>query len=224
MKIYKKTIFTTILFLTCLTNTHAACTQEEINEFKKIEDQYTVKYEFNKTNKKYDIYFVGSQPEKYFYQIYSDIKINCHRINETTKKCIDFPSDIYDIEIIGLTNTCDDVLKTIQITLPEYNKYSEDPLCEGIEEFVLCNPTYAKKIDYDTFVSRVKTYKRTKEKNKQQEMIEKNDNEKNETIEIIQKYIKEHIVSIIIIIIFVVLIIITIIVTAKSIRKSRRLE
>ena len=122
-----------------------------------------------------------------------------------------------------MTETCDDVLKTTILKLPKYNKYSEDPLCEGIEEFDLCNSTYDKEIDYDTFVSRVETYKRTKNKN---ENIN-NDNDtgnNNKLLNNMKTYIEENLIQIIIVTVFIILVVITTIITAKSIRKSRRLE
>ena len=51
MKINKYIPLTAMLFLSCITNTYAACTQDEINEFKRIEDDYKVTYDFNKNTK-----------------------------------------------------------------------------------------------------------------------------------------------------------------------------
>lgn len=224
MKKNKKIILFTILSLLFNINVYASCTEEEINEFKKIEDEYKITYEFNKETKMYDIYLKNIETEKYRYNIYTDYELNCDEYNENLLKCTDFPLDIYEIEIVGRTKTCNDKLKSIIIDLSKYNSFSEDPLCEGIEEFVLCQPTYDKEIDYDTFVSRIETYKRTKE-NKEQEAIDKNKEEKkNNLFTEITEYIKENIFSITVVTIFIILMVITIIITAKSVRKSRRLE
>lgn len=221
MEKIKYSIFTIMLFLMFIANTYAACTEEEKNQFKKVEENYTVKYEFDKVTKTYTIYFKTPNPEKYRFQIYSEKKLECTKIEDNMSKCINFPPDEYDIEIIGTTNTCTEALKTINLKLPEYNKLSDDPLCKGIEEFVLCSPTYNKEIDYETFVSRVKTYKKTKEKKEPQE---NNVVEENTFFENILEYIKENLVQIIIILAFTILLTITMIITAKSMRKSRRLE
>lgn len=220
MKIYKKTIFTTILFLICITNTYAACTQEEINEFKKIEDQYTVKYEFNNDTKDYNITFNYPQNEKYTYQRGADMENIKYVTNtDTSITYSGLKPGEYQIEIIGISETCNDLLKKMTLKLAKYNNYSNDPLCEGIEEFVLCQPTYDKDIDYDTFVSRVNTYKKTKEKKEQNEQtnVAKEENK-------ILSYIKDNIIPIIITIIFIILVLITTVLTVKSYRKSRRLE
>lgn len=223
MKKKTYTVLTLILSLLCMNKTYAACTREEIKEFKRIEDEYKVTYNYNKDTKDYSIYFKSTEPKKYYYQIYAESDLNCSAINETTMECKDFKPDYYTIEIVGVTNTCNDVLKSITLNLSHNNKYWEDPLCNGIEEFVLCSPTYDKELDYETFVSRVETYKRTKAKEAE---TEKNNNEEknNGLYDKIINYINENIISIIIVTVFIILVIITIIVTAKSIRKSRRLE
>lgn len=221
MKKYKYTIFTIILFLICISNTYAACTQEEINEFKKIEDQYKITYEFNKSTKDYTVTFDGVEPKKYVFSIKSGEPItNCKKINDYKTECYNVKKGNYIIETKGTTDSCKDTLKTITLNLKGYNKYHEDPMCDGIEEFVLCQETYDKEIDYDTFVSRVETYKRTKEKEKPILNEQKEETIQNKMI----KYIKIHLLEIIVIILFVVLVFITTIVTAKSIKKSRRLE
>ena len=189
-------MLTTILFLTCINNTYAACTQEEIDEFKKVEDQYTIKYEFNKDTKDYTLYFSNYDSKKYSYFIETGEKMNCTVLDEVRTKCSGIKPNEYNIEILGITNTCDETLKTFTLNLKEYNNYSEDPLCEGIEEFVLCQPTYDKDIDYETFVSRVNTYKKSKEKKEVNNSTEKKD--KNKAI----VYIEENIVQIIIVAIF----------------------
>lgn len=200
----------------------AACTQEEINTFKRIEDDYTVKYEFNKSTKTYDLYFSASKPKEFYYKIYYEGELDCQKHDEKTMKCNSFQSGEYPIEIVGMSNTCDDVMKFVVITLPKYNKLSEDPLCEGIEEFILCNPTYSKEIDYETFVSRVNTYK--KNHIKEEENNETEEGKTNETTNKIIDYIVNNWINIVIISIFVILLIITIVVTYKNSRKSRYLE
>lgn len=210
-----------ILSLICTNKVFAVCTQEEMDGFKKIKDKYQVTYEFDMDSKTYSLIFKSPKPDNYHYVIYTESTLDCTTINKTTLKCINFNPDMYTIEIVGMTNTCNDVLKTFDLNLTRYNNYASDPLCEGIEEFVLCNPLYDKDIDYETFVSRVNTYKKTKDKETIKDepvadAVEPADN--------LLNYIKENIIQITIIIIFVVLLIITISITAKSIRKSRRLE
>lgn len=210
---------TLMLSLLCISKTYAACTDEQINEFKKIEDEYKVTYEFNKSTKDYTVTFYTAYPEKYAYV--PDEAIVSKKFVDATENEFTFsevPPGNYTIEIIGLIDKCDGVLKTITLKLPKYNAYSEDALCEGIEEFYLCQPTYEKEVDRETFESRVNTYKKSKEKQELEEVEGPEEENK------ITEYVQENLIQIIIVAIFIVLVIITTIITAKSIRKSRRLE
>ena len=148
-------------------------------------------------------------------------QLQCTEIDKNNTKCYYFEPGTYRIDIVGKKQACDDILKTINLKLIKYNPYSEDPLCKGIEEFVLCQPTYEKELDYDTFVSRVNTYKKTKQNKIDKEQ---NNQKENTNLDKIKSYIKENLVQIIIIIIFIILVIISTIIWINSIKKSRRLE
>lgn len=222
MKKYQYLFILSSLSLLFCQKVDASCTQEEINDFKKIESEYKITYEFNKDSKDYTVFFTRKEPDKFDYYIDSaDVK--CDNIDENRAKCYNFKPQKYNIYIVGQTEECDDPLKEIILNLP-YNSLSEDPLCEGIEDFVLCSPTYDKEIDYDTFVSRVNTYKKNKANQEDKTEQNKEDNEKNNTLNTIIDYIKTNIFTIIVIVVFVVLITTTIILTTKQNKKSRRLE
>lgn len=200
---------------------YADCTKEEIQEFKEVEEDYKITYEFDKDTKLYSLTFYNPKSDLYDFIGENDsIFSNCEVIDETKAKCDNIKSGTYNFEVVGLSETCNNTLKKVTLTLPKYNSYAEDPLCEGIEEFVLCQPTYDKDIDYDTFVSRVNSYKKTKQE--KEEEIKPKTTDKEESI--IIKYIKDNLFQIIIIVIFIIMVITTIILSAKSIKKSRRLE
>lgn len=214
-----KYLLTTLsLFIMLPSITYAECTPEEIKHFKEIEDEYKVTYEFNKETKDYTIKLFMPEPSKYTFAAYEDGNIKCEKINENERQCNSIPPGEYEIFIIGSNETCRGELKTINLKLAKYNHYSDDPLCNGIEEFVLCQPTYSKEIDYETFASRVNTYKKTKQKEQEANINEDKENNK------VLNYIKANLFNIIIITVFSVSIIITIILTAKALKKSRRLE
>lgn len=224
MNKFKYLSFILIVFAMNIHTVLASCTQEEINTFKRIEDDYTVKYEFDKSTKTYNLYFTAIKPKEFYYKIYAEKKLNCTVSTETSVKCIDFAPGGYEIQIVGVTDTCNDVMKKIILELPKYNKLSEDPLCEGIEEFVLCNPTYDKEIDYETFISRVNTYKKNHKEEVEIPIEEEKEENINQIIDYIINYITNNWFDIIIISVFVILLIITIVVAYKNARKSRYLE
>ncbi len=225
MKKNKKIILFTILSLLFSTNVYASCTEEEINDFKKIEDEYKITYEYDKERESYNLILNKGNPEMYDYVLYVANQLMCEDIDEKTTKCYYFAENKeYRILITGQTESCNDTLKDFIVKTPRYNKFSEDPLCEGIEEFALCQSTYDKEIDYETFVSRVNTYKKTKTENEQEIEQNKNNEQKENILNSIVEYIKNNLLQIIVITIFIILIVITIIITAKQAKKSRRLE
>jgi len=220
----KKIILTFMLSLLCVNKIYADCTQEEFDEFTRLENEYQVIYEFNKDTKDYNLVFTNPKPEMFDYIMYIKDDFNCNDIDKNITACYNVPINEYQIEIVGQTNTCNDVVKTFTLNLPRYNIFSEDPLCQGIEEFVLCQSTYDKQIDYETFVSRVNIYKKTKQKEIEKEENKELNEEDNKNINKIESYIKEKPIEVIIIAIFIILVVISIIVITRSIKKSRRLE
>jgi len=226
MKKHKFLLSILSLSLFIPSTTYADCTKEEIDNFKEIEDEYKITYEFDKDTKLYTIKYINPNPEKYGYYLIQKVDLNTTKKYDLTKindneyeQTEILPGD-YIIEIAGKSETCNEKIKTLSLKLPKYNKYSEDQLCKGIEEFVLCQPTYDKDIDYETFTSRVNSYKKNHSNIENKKEEKKEESKENRIIQ----YIKDNLFQIIIIAIFVIMIIITIILTVKSIKKSRRLE
>lgn len=56
----------------------------------------------------------------------------------------------------------DQLLTTKYITIPAYNKFYSDEVCDGVEEYSLCQRWAAVSIDYDEFVAKVTEYKEKK--------------------------------------------------------------
>ena len=126
----------------------------------------------------------------------------------------------YTIYVVGVSDSCNDIFKTEEITLPQYNQYAYDPACEGIEEFALCSPTYDKYLNYNTFISRVNSYKKNKTTDNKPD---NNAEEKNTVLEWLKNnyfYIVYAVIGI------AVLLIIILIIKAiyNNERKRRRLE
>lgn len=224
MKKHKFLLSILSLSLFIPSTTYADCTKEEIDNFKEIEDEYKVTYEFDTNSKKYAVYLNNIDSEHYTFSgdLFND-NFDTSLLENNEIKIEKVDSGNYSIKILSTNESCETVLKTITLELPKYNKYYGDPLCENIEEFVLCQQTYDKDIDYDTFVSRTEVYKKSKQKKEITDKKEKLNNNQNNSNRIIE-YVKENIIQIIIVIVFIIMVVITIILTAKSIEKSRRLE
>lgn len=201
-----------------------SCQMNIIREFMTIENSYKVDYRYNMEKKSYTLILNYHKGKNFEYKIYDKDNIECEQINKTTKECHNFQPGKYEYEIYGKNDDCLQVVRVLEIEIKELNNYSNDPICSGIEEFVLCQENYYKEMDYETFVSRVNTYKKTKYEKQQKEETEEQENEKQEQQDKIKKYIEKNLNQIVIIVIFIILVIITLIVTIKKEKKSRRLE
>ena len=213
-------LFTTIfIFLLLPSVIYADCSDEIINEFKEVEDEFKLAYEYNKETETYNIKIYNPNPEKYLYiPIDEKVQNKCTNIEENDITCEAIPADNYTFLIISTDNTCTDALKSVFLNLNNVNKYWNDPLCEGIEDFVLCDPTYDKDITYEDFVSRVETYKKTNHQKEKQES--KNKDSENKVIE----YISNNYQIITIMIAAAIALVLIVILIAKKAQKSRRLE
>lgn len=214
-----------ILSLFSVDNVYAEdCKMDLIQEFKKVENRYKINYRYNIEKKSYTLILNYSTSKDYEYKTYDMENIECEQINTTTKECHGFKIGTYKYQIDGKNDECSQTVKVMDIEIKELKNYSNDQLCKGIEEFALCQKDYYKDIDYETFISRVKSYKKTKiEKEKLQE-IKKQEEEKNALKNNVNTFIEKNKIQIIIVTIFIILVIISSIVMFKSARKSRRLE
>lgn len=213
----------TIILVSLIINTniiYAECTTEEQEYYKSIEDKYQTTYVFDKESRTYTMTLTYGDISTFSYSIEGD-GMEIANIEVTDKIIVsNLAPGQYIAFVVGLTDSCNDVLKKEEITLPQYNQYAYDPVCEGIEEFVLCSPTYDKELDYDTFISRVNSYK----KNKANQDKTDNNTEEKPTI---KEWFKDNYMYFIYAIIgIVVLLIIALIVKViyNHERKRRRLE
>lgn len=60
-------------------------------------------------------------------------------------------------------NNCNgELLSTLYITLPTYNQYSSDPVCDDIKDYSLCQRWNPFNGTYEDFITRVNNYKNSK--------------------------------------------------------------
>ena len=218
----KKIIMITLVSLIVNTDIiYAECTSKDTEYFKSIEDKYQVSYEFNKDTRTYTMSLIYGDMSSFVYNVAGD------GIEDINAKLVDnklimgnlIPGQ-YIVYIVGASDSCNDIFKREEITLPQYNQYAYDPACEGIEEFALCSPTYDKYIDYNTFISRVNSYKKNKANNT---IPDNNIKEENTVLEWLKDNYLYFIYAVIgIVALFIIILIIKAIYNNE--RKRRRLE
>ena len=218
----KKIIMITLVSLIVNTNIiYAECTSKDTDYFKSIEDKYQITYEFNKDTRTYTMNLIYGDMSSFVYNIAGDgienIKAKLVGDELIVENLI--PGQ-YNVHIVGASDSCYDVFKKETIILPQYNQYAYDPACEGIEEFALCSPTYDKYLDYNTFISRVNSYKKSKTNN---DKPDNNVEEKNTLLEWLKNNYFYIIYAVIGIVVLLIIILIIKVIYNKE-RKRRRLE
>ena len=115
-------------------------------------------------------------------------------------------------KVLSRNGECnDELLLTHYITLPVYNKYSTDPLCEGLENYKLCYTFLDTDISYDEFKQKIEEYKKEKPAEKEEE--KKKISEKSNWDKFLDFMVKYGIY---------IVAIIAILITILSIRRSRK--
>jgi hypothetical protein len=185
----------------------ADCSKEELNNIKSIANESVVKYSYlenyvptqeellNEQNGGYILdvknrfsVSVNNLTDKYYAVIAGDGREFIYDANREVPNTAIVSSLIggvnYYIEYYTseTTNCPFTKIKTVHIKLPYYNKYHDNELCKGIEEFNLCNKWYSTgNINYTDFKNKATAYKESLNNN----ITIKNDS----TIELIIGYI-----------------------------------
>lgn len=226
MKYERYLLFLLLIIVIPINKAYANC-QDELKEIEDIKDEFQITYEYVPDVTEYGGYiltFYNPNSSKYIIDMYKPTDLICNEENEYYTKCYYYMPGTYIADIKSTNNSCKEILNQIELKLP-YNKYSKDPVCEGIEDFVLCKPTYDKEIDYETFLQRVEAYKNALIEQKEQEeskleepIIEKSIYER------IIDYIMKNIFIIVTIIIAIILLIVLITSIIKNYRERWKLE
>lgn len=218
-------IFPYVVFADCL------------SDFKEIENEFKVSYKYNKDTDDFDITFVNPDKTKYTFGYHDKEEIKKFTMsiqdNQETLVLRNYKDTKYEYNFVAISGNCaNNVANSGTIELKKYNPYSDSPLCQGNEEFVLCQRDYDKAIDEESFKSRLEIYKQSKEaktnnSSSNQSNINKNNGKnsnKNNIFADILDFIKNNIALTIIILLVVIAIIVGIIFRIKKVIKSRRFE
>lgn len=220
-----KYILLMFIFLIFPLNAYAKCSDEDKNLYNQYKDKFKVEKTFNKDTLTYNVKFYNPMPDSFKYDgnfISSDI-YSCIDDNNGIITCDRGYVGNYIIRVVGITPNCNDELDKFELEL-SFNKYYNNPICEGIEDFVLCDPTYGKEIDYDTFVSRVNTYRRTKTEEQSKIEEEPKENKVKVFFENILEFTEDNLGLIILAVVAIIILIILIIMIIKSYKKRWKLE
>lgn len=164
----KKIYMVIILGFLFIAKVDAACSYEESSRLQKFLNNIQVSYDYEeKNNISFKVTFTNIPKDLYLVNSFTG-QIIAHTgetLGEYVEQNLSSGQDIRYIAY-GNRGECKDELIGIKyVSLPYYNKYYDDPLCEGIEEYSLCQKwTTHSLTSYEKFSSEIKTYKESLKK------------------------------------------------------------
>lgn len=165
------------------------CKYSEISKYKSLASNISTSYDYNQkgddvtfsitlNNLDKNLYIVDTTSNKTYWYTKDEIVITNYA-----------PGSIVKYNVYANNEYCnEDLLYTIRVNLPSYNKYYNDAICNGIEDYALCQRWYGHNYDYNTFISKVENYKKSLIKEEKPEIIVENKSYLDLIIEWLLKY------------------------------------
>lgn len=158
----KRKVFVFLLaFLIPIINVNAYyCKYSEISEYKGLaanigtvydyqEDENGITFSITLVNLSEKLYIVDVINNKKCTYESSEITISGYSPGVTAK---------YNVYAVN-ENCSDELLYTIRVVLPNYNSYYSDPVCEGLDNYILCQKWHKHNLSYKSFISSVNKYR-----------------------------------------------------------------
>lgn len=215
----KYIVFTVLFLFINIFYVNASCTNEEILILKEKADKIKITYKhLGRIEEEEGVFYnrfevnVKNIPNDFYILVLENtIKLE----PENNKITEIFNNGTWDFNIYS--NTCNELISTINVYIPRFNEHSLDPLCEGINssEFPLCGKYYEYNVSYNEFVNRVKHYRTT------HNVVSKNNNDNLNSFNIIINNIINFIIQYKFYVICLLSILLCILVTIIIVKKKR---
>jgi len=156
----KRILVFLLIFLIPTTIVEGYCQYNEVAKYKSLASNITTSYEYVENNGKVtfsitlnnlneELYFVDSVTGKRYNYKTEEIIIDKYEPGQTVK-----------YQIYAVNKFCsDELLYTIRVNLPGYNPYYNDPICEGIDDYIYCKKWQKNDLEYKEFIKKVTNYK-----------------------------------------------------------------
>lgn len=162
MKKYSKWIVLLVLFVLCPKNVDAlVCTNEKKVKYQDMAKNVAYSFDAKDVNGNsvFTITFSNvpkslalrnARTGRWYFSKNNEIIITNLKAN------LSYRYDVFAVDELG----CDNIaLYTLNIILPSFNKYHSDAVCDGIEEYELCQKWANIKYSYTEWKSKVQAYK-----------------------------------------------------------------
>lgn len=153
----KKWLLLLILFIPFETKA-LYCSNAELANLKKIAANISYSYDYVETNNEVKFSITLTNLNKDFYII---DKSNNKRYNKTPEVTINNykSGQVVRYQVNSNTENCqEEILYTLVITLPTYNPFYKDRLCQSIPNYKLCQKWSSHGLNYERFQKNVQSY------------------------------------------------------------------
>lgn len=143
----------------------ASCTKGQIQRYEKLANQIQTTYDYVENNNGvlFTITFHNVYEDLYLvdYTTFGSLTTYKNKNNGTIEVSGYEPNKNYTFHVLNNNTLCDTkIISKINVTLPFYNSYYKDPLCEGIETYSLCQKwNNIGKMSRSEFEKSIKEYK-----------------------------------------------------------------
>lgn len=205
-------IITFILFFP-LTVDAASCTKDQISRYEKLASdiQATLDYVEKNNDISFTITFHNVHNELYLvdYSTFDNISIYKNAGSSIIEVTDYKPGNSYTFHILNNDKKCTtEIISKITVSVPFYNSYYKDPLCQGIETYSLCQKwNNIGNMSYKDFQKSVNEYKKKLEESDTNQDIVIEDNLWNQ----IRNFVANYYLYIVIVIVIIASIIVYIV-------------
>ncbi len=204
-----------LLILLCIPYTKVNafyCTYQQQARLKGLATNINISYDFDEKSKTFtfnlinlnkEIYFIDTTNDKTYTYTKNEIELKGYKSGQKVK-----------FEFYSNVEFCDKVLYTYIVTLPTYNPYYKDKVCNGVENYNLCQKWTSHNLSKSAFKEKVNEYKKSLEKS-QEEIQEKKEENQISFLDNLIKFLLNY-YYVFLILIFTIFIVISIINNKKS--------
>lgn len=165
-------VFSLLMFMPDIAN--AECDHNEKSRLQTLASNLNFTYNYSETNQgnmfdelKFSITIANMQSEFYIVDQTNKQIFYYNNKNEIVISNYN-PNSTIEFIVYASSGSCKgEHLITNYVTLPPYNPFYKDSVCEGVTDYKLCNRWILVDLSYDDFIEKVKKYK---EQTKQEEI------------------------------------------------------
>lgn len=142
-----------------------SCTDSQVNRLEKLAKQIQTTYDYQETSDGvyFTIKFHNVHEDLYLvdYNTFENMIIYDNNSSGIVLAPNYAPGSSYTFSVLNQKSLCDVmVVSKVTVTLPSYNKYYKDPLCEGLSSYSLCQKwVNVGNISYAEFQKNIQTYR-----------------------------------------------------------------